>query len=468
MASLAALRIDESIGRPAADESGLPADRLIALSSLSWPLASAGLPLAVLLPAIYAQHYGISLAALGGLFLLSRFWDAANDPLIGILSDRTRSRWGRRKPWIAAGAPVFGLSAFLLFFPQGPVTPLSRGVVLFFFYLGWTMIQIPFSAWTGELSRAYHERTRIQTFLHVSTATTLFVALLIPTFLDQVRPDDAQLKLAAMGVLVLGSLLVSVPLALRAFPEPELPDTPAERPGLAATVRAAAADGLLLRVLASDFAVTLGQTIRASLIVFYISFYMGRPDWGAGLYLLQFSFGIFAGPLWLKLGRRLGKHRTAVAGEVVQIAINLALLLVTPDAFGLLLALTVAQGLAQGSGNLMLRAMVADVADRQRLLTGRNVTGLYFSVFSLASKSATAVAVGIALPLVGWLGFDPKGANSPEALAALALVFALGPALAHALSALLILRFPLGEEAHAAIQAALATRDQTTTPAQPL
>lgn len=107
----------------------------------------------------------------------------------------------------------------------------------------------------------------------------------------------------------------------------------------------------------------------------------------------------------------------------------------------------------------MLRAIVADIADRQRLKTGRNVTGLYFSVFSLASKAATAAAIGIAFPLIAWLGFDPKVANGPEALAGLAAVFTLGPAIAHALSALLIFRFPLGEEAHAEVVAALARRD---------
>src|SRR3546814_17322112 len=77
---------------------------------------------------------------------------------------------------------------------------------------------------------------------------------------------------------------------------------------------------------------------------------MGRPEWAGVLFLFQFVFGIFAGPIWLKIGRRYGKHRTAVAGELVQVAINLSLLLVTPDNFGLLLALTLAQGLAQGSG----------------------------------------------------------------------------------------------------------------------
>jgi Na+/melibiose symporter-like transporter len=198
--------------------------------------------------------------------------------------------------------------------------------------------------------------------------------------------------------------------------------------------------------------VTLAQNIRAALIVFFVTFYMGRPEWAGGLFLFQFVFGVFAGPIWLKIGRRYGKHRTAVAGELVQVAINLSLLLVTPDTFGLLLALTLAQGLAQGSGNLMLRAIVADVADKHRLDSGEDRTGLYYSVFSLAGKTATAVAVGIALPLVSWLGFDPKVANSPEALTGLLLVFAAGPAIAHAFSSALIARFPLDEAAHAEIR----------------
>jgi Na+/melibiose symporter-like transporter len=220
-------------------------------------------------------------------------------------------------------------------------------------------------------------------------------------------------------------------------------------------------------VLASDFAVTLGQTIRSSLIVFFVTFYMGRPEWAAGLFLFQFVFGILAGPIWLRIGVALGKHRAAILGESVQVAINLALLLVTPETFGLLLALTLAQGLAQGSGNLMLRAIVADVADKHRLETGEERSGLYFSVFALASKSAGAAAIGIALPLVGWLGFDPKAAvNSPAALTGLLYVFALGPALAHAVSAALLARFPLDEAAHIEIRRQLEDASLSLAPAE--
>jgi len=428
------------------------AGQLARFSAVAVPLAAAGLPLGVYLPAIYARDYGLSLTVIGVIFLLGRLWDAVADPVMGSLSDRTRSRYGRRKPWIAAGGVVFGLSSIFLFFPPFGVTPLLLGIILFFFYLGWTAVQIPFQAWSGEVSGDYHQRTRIATYQTVVTSGALLLTLVLPTIADQLRPGDGHLQLSLMGGLVLLSIVPALVLTLTALSEPPLPPLPVGKPSLKETIRAITGEPLLLRVLASDFAVTLAQNIRAALIVFFVTFYMERPEWAGGLFLFQFVFGIFAGPIWLKIGRRYGKHRTAVAGELVQVVINLSLLLVTPDTFPLLLALTLAQGLAQGSGNLMLRAIVADVADKHRLDSGEDRTGLYYSVFSLAGKTATAVAVGIALPLVSWLGFDPKAANSPEALNGLLLVFGLGPAIAHAFSAALIARFPLDEAAHAEIR----------------
>lgn len=441
------------------------AGRLIAFSAVAVPVAAANLPIAVYLPPILARDFGLSLGVIGLIFLIGRLWDAVLDPLVGALSDRTRSRYGRRKPWIAAGGVIFGVFASLLFFPVADMTPAYLSVVLFFFYLGWTAIQIPFLAWSGEISGQYHQRTRIATYQTVIGAIGLFVTLVMPTLADQIRPGDGRLQMTLMGSLLLVTLLPGLLLSLFSFRE-EPPQVLPERFSIRESIRSVFANPLLLRVLASDFAVTLAQAIRSSLIVFFVAFYMGRPDWAAGLFLFQFVFGIFAGPIWLRIGLRFGKHRTAVAGELVQVAVNLGLLLVTPDRFGLLLALTVCQGLAQGSGNLMLRAIVADVADKHRLETGEDRTGLYYSVFSLAGKAAGAAAIGIALPLVGWLGFDPKGENSAEALNGILLVFALGPALAHALSAALIARFPLDEAAHTAIRRQLEEAPAAFVPAE--
>ncbi len=438
---------------------GLPAWRLGAFSLIAVPIAAAGLPLAVYLPAFYAQQAGLGLTAVGLVFLIGRLWDAFSDPLIGVLSDRTRTRFGRRRPWIAAGGLLFALAAWALFLPPRHPSPLYLGLGLFVFYLGWTMIQIPVSAWSGTLASRYHERSRVITYVQTAHAAGLLLVLVIPALIDQIGAGGAKAKITAMGVFILASLAPGLLGVLFALPEPAPTAQSAQRPGFAAVARLVFSDRLLLRVLGSDFAVTLGQTIRGSLFVFFVVTYMGLPKWGALLFLLQFVFGVFAGPIWLRVGYRFGKNRTVVVAELVQATINLGLLFISPGQFWPLLALTIAQGLSQGSGNLMLRSIVADLADRQRLATGQERSGLLFSVFSLSSKTATAAAVGLALPLVAWLGFKPGVVNTPEALLGLKLVFALGPALSHIVSAALIVGFPLDERAHADIRRALDTRD---------
>jgi GPH family glycoside/pentoside/hexuronide:cation symporter len=450
--------------RAGVDDCRLPAWRLAAFASLGVPLAGAGLPLSMYVPAYYGQMIGLTVV--GGVFMLTRLWDMISDPLIGLLSDRTRTRFGRRKPWIAAGGVIFAISTWAIFLPGGHVNPVYLGAWLFAFYLGWTMMQIPFSAWSGELSARYHERSRVQTFVQTATAASYVAVLALPSLLDQGAHPSPAANVHAMGVFTLLVLGPALTLVLSSAKEPAMAPIAREpRPSLRATLAALAQDGLLLRVLVADFAVVTAQTIRTSLFVFFVVGYLGLPKWGAALFLLQFIFGVLASPIWLRVGYRFGKSRAAVAGELTQVAINLGLLLAAPGALVWVFALTVAQGLAQGSGNLMLRAMVADLADKQRLESGQERTGLLFSVFSMSAKLGTAIGVGVAFPLVAWLGFRPGVVNTPQALMGLKLVFALGPAFSHLLSAALIMRFPLDERRHADIRAAL---DRTPTNALPL
>jgi Na+/melibiose symporter-like transporter len=435
-------------------KSELSSSRLAAFSALGIPITAAQLPILNFLPAIYAQQFGISLAALGTIFLLERLWGAVADPLVGALSDRTHSRWGRRRPWIAAGVAVFGLASLALYFPPAGVSPLYLGAALFTFYVGFSMIQIPLLAWSGEISGKYRERTRIVTFNTVAQSSALLLVILLPALIDQLHLGDDRLKLSAMGGVVLLTLLPAAWLTLRAFPEAPVVRAPrVPGPGFLATLRLIAEEKLLLRVVLSDLAVTFGQGARNTLLLFVVSAYMGLPAWGATLMLSQYVFGIAAGPIWMQVANRIGKHRAAIAGELVQVAINLGLLALTPGNLGLLLALTIAQGLAQGSGNLMLRAMVSDIADQHRLKTGQDRAALFFSAFSISMKAGMALAVGVALPLVAAAGFDPAAAHHGETgLKALLLTFALGPALAHLCSAALLRGFTLDEATHEQIR----------------
>ncbi len=437
----------------------LSAGRLLRFSAIGVPVFAALMPAGVYLPAIYARDFDVPLPLIGALFLAVQILNALLDPLTGALSDRTRMRFGRRRPWIAIGGVLFTLGAIVLFFPPSTISTVTLVGGLLLFNVGYAAVWTPFLAWAGEISGEYHQRTRIATYQTVVTAIALFLVLVLPTIADQVRPADGRLQLTLMGGLIVASAIPALLMTLTSFDEAELPcatTSPAgsapARVTLGRSLRAVFANPLLLRVLASDMAVRAGQGTRGVLMVFFIGVYMQRPAWAAGLFLFQYVFGIFAGPIWLTVSSRFGKHRTAVLAEVVQAVINLCLLFATPDRFGLVLALAVAQGLAQSSGNLMLRAMVADIADKHRLDTGEERAGLFYSVFSLSEKAGAAIAIGIALPLVSWLGFQPKGPNTVAALDGLLLVFALGPALAHTVAALLVARFPLDEAAHTRIR----------------
>jgi glycoside/pentoside/hexuronide:cation symporter, GPH family len=265
-----------------------------------------------------------------------------------------------------------------VFVPPPGAGPLLLSAALFTLYLGYSMIATPFAAWTGELSAQYHERTRITTFVMIMTALALLLALLLPSALAARLAGQPATELAAMGAMVFVLLAITLPLGLTAVAEPT-PSTAALPPlRIGETVGFVLRERLLLRVLGSNGAVRLGQGIRTALFVFFVSAWMGRPALAPALFLYQYVFGVVACPIWLAIGRRIGKGRAAVAGELVQMAINLALLLVAPGGWPLLIALTTAQGLAQGSGNLMLRAIVADVADAHRLETGHDRTGLFY------------------------------------------------------------------------------------------
>jgi Na+/melibiose symporter-like transporter len=437
----------------------LPTGRLVAHSLLHIAVTGVQLPLSVYLPAIYAQQYGISLTALGMIFLAERIWGTATDPLVGWLCDRTQSRFGRRKVWIAAGVVLFTVSNGLLFFPGPGVTPVQLCATLVAMFLALSMIQIPYYAWSGELTGNYHERTRITSYQTVASGIALFGVLLLPTLADRFYPGDLVMKLNGMGAAIIVPVIPTALLAFWAFPDRSIAPlaTPRRKVSVRETMRAVWAEKTLFRVMMADLVITFAQGLRGALFVFFVSFVAGKPSWASGLFLFQFVIGIAAAPIWQAIARRMGKHRALIATELGQTLVNFSLILVGKGDIALLLLLTVAQGLMQGSGNMLLRAMLADVADEHRLRTGADRTAMLFSVFSISGKAGTALPIGIALPFVAWFGFDPMLAqNTPEALLAVAVIFSIGPGLAHLLGAALVSGFSIDEERQAEIRRKLA------------
>lgn len=346
--------------------------RLLRFAAFAVPVYAAAQPMVAFIPAIYSKQFGIPLSALGLIYLVGQVLNSLLDPVIGALSDRTTSRFGKRRPWIAGGAVLFMAGSAMLFFPPATAGAGWVGAGVLLYYLGSAISTTTLLAWSGEISGDYAQRTRVSALFTLLSSLALVAALLLPTIADQLRPNDGPLRLTLFGLLVLVAAVPGLILTLTAFPDS--PAAAGRAPlDLGSNLRAVFGNRLLLRVLASDIAVTTGQGIRTALLVFVVTIYFQRPEWAAGFFLFQYSFGVLAGPIWQRIGVKLGRPRAAVLGELVQSAINLGLLFVTPDRFGLMLFRALAQGLSQGSGNLMLRGMVADVADHHRLETSRPI-----------------------------------------------------------------------------------------------
>ena len=116
---------------PAPSGNNLSNRQLASYAFTEMPLAMAATPMALFIAPFYSRDMGLSLAAVGTILMLARISDVLTDPLIGQLSDRTRSRWGRRKPWIFLGAPLLLLSVWMLFVPTSPVTNLYFGFLIY-------------------------------------------------------------------------------------------------------------------------------------------------------------------------------------------------------------------------------------------------------------------------------------------------------------------------------------------------
>ena len=137
----------------------------------------------------YSDEVGVSLATIGWVVLISRFWDAVIDPAMGLISDKTRSRWGRRRPWIAFGALPAALCLFLVMNPGFNIVGMPNSVwfsiwtVLFFLF--WTVINVPYEALGAELSFDFHERTKILGFRDAALVLGTLFAAVLPYVYDQ-------------------------------------------------------------------------------------------------------------------------------------------------------------------------------------------------------------------------------------------------------------------------------------------
>lgn len=422
---------------------------LFAYGAPGLPLAALLLPLYVFLPAFYAEHVGLGFAAVGAALLAARLWDMATDPLIGMLSDRMSSRWGRRRPWLLLGTPVVMISAWFLFVPGSAVGVPYLIVWSAVLYLGATMIQLPYQAWGAELSADYHGRTRIAAAREVQVVFGTLLAAALPALLAGGTPA----AMRGLAWMILLALPIAVVLAVRFVPE-----GPLVRPnwlGWRRGIRLLAANRPFRRLIAAYFLNGIANGLPASLFLLFVAHVLERPDSSGLLLFVYFLCGIAAVPLWLGLSRRFGKHRVWMGAMIWACAVFVWVPLLGPGDLWWFVVVCVLTGASLGADLVLPPSMQADVVDEDTLESGTPRTGLYFALWGLVTKLALALAVGLSFPLLELAGF---GGADGAGLFALAALYGLAPVVFKLGAVALMRGFPITAERQAEIRRLIAAR----------
>ncbi len=448
--------------------SGVPA--AAASGRVAWPtLVAFGLPAAgYSFYLFFVQFYFLKFAtdvlllapaAIGLLFGAGRIWDAVSDPLAGYWSDRTRTRLGRRRPWLFVAIPLLAVSFVMLWSPPAGLGPgalmLWSGAALVGFYSAFTVYSVPHQSLGAEISRDHHERSRVfaaQRIAFVLGMMFAFVAIDFATNAEAPRAATARLAMAAVAFASL--LLLVSPVALR---------EPREHQGRGAGSPYRALRDVLVNphariLLGVWFVEGLGGGVLGVLSPFYTQYIFKRPDLIAVVPAFFVLASICSIPIWVATSRRYGKRNVwlvALAGNAIFFG---ATFFIGEGQVVLLCVILAGAGASMGCGGVIGQSMLADVIDYDEYSSGERKEGAYSAAWGFALK----LAIGLVIMLTGFAlqasGFVPNAEQTPTAALTLRGLFAGAPVVAALLGFAILSRFRLDRAEHARIREALDAR----------
>jgi GPH family glycoside/pentoside/hexuronide:cation symporter len=444
-------RTDESSTRP------LGRKTLFYYGLADMPIQMAGIPVAAFIPNYYAQDLGVSLGTVGTIWLLTRLFDAISDPTIGWLSDRTNTRWGRRRVWMVASVPIMMLAVYKLFMPDpADVTPGYLLGWLVALWVGWTMLFIPYYAWAAELSPDYNERTRITGWRSWIGMAANVVSKIVPVVaLYCCAFGGTEETLFLIGTMTL--ILLPVTVGLTVMKVPEGRDYLPTRIPLVRGLKLMWQNGPFKRLVLAFFINQLGSSISTALVVFYIRVVLQEEARPIEFLLTYYLFNLSGIPMWIWLSGKIGKHRAWCLGLSLFALCQCGYLFLGPGDFLYMLPIGAATGFLGGSFWVIPNSMKADVIDVDALNTGEDRAAWYFAVWSFTTKVGQSIGPFLALTFLAFVGYDPATQPEPSAagLLGLKLFYVFGPAIGFWLAALVAWNHPLTEARHREIRSQL-------------
>jgi GPH family glycoside/pentoside/hexuronide:cation symporter len=395
-----------------------------------------------------------------------RVWDAVNDPLFGLLSDRIRTRWGRRRVLLLFGAVPLGISFAMLWLvpPLGPLALTAYYAVAFILFdTVFTAVHVGYNALTPEMTADYDERSSLNGYRMVFSISGTLAAIILATILGWFI-EDSRLLFAIVGA---GLGIVSMVPPLIVF------SVTRERPAEEQPAPLPAREALKMTLGNRPFRLVMGlyllswttASILAANLVYFANYYLRLPEQANYFVLVAQGSAILFIPLWVWVARRLDKRRAFVLGIASWVVVLLGIFVLGSDQVGLAYSLAALAGSGIATAYVLPWSMVPDIIEYDEVRSGQRREGSYYAFASFFQKLATGAALWAMAQALAFTGYvnpptsGPLPVQPPEAVQAIRVFMGPVPVALLVLAMIFAWRYPISREEHRALREQLAARD---------
>ena len=404
----------------------------------------------------YTDIAGIDPAIAGTALLVGKLtWDAINDPLFGYISDRTHSRWGRRKPYMLLGAIPFGLTIWLLFSVPPGLTGLTAFLVVLATFLlvdtTQTLVSVPYYALSAELTYDYDERTSLISVRMIFSVLGYILGAAATTAVAGIFIGQGWSKTAAysgmgaiFGVVAVITLLITT-LGVKERSRPEL--QPAHMP-VGSQIRQVFKNRPFVQYMIMSTIISISFTLLTSLLPYFLTYQLQMADQISLVMLVMLvTIGVFLIP-WRYVSQKVNKGPAYAMGlAIASVAILAAFMLpVGPSPWIYLIAFVAGVGFS--AQYVFPWSMLPDVIEVDQVATKERHEGIYFGVNAFLGKLTGALGIAAAGWALKLYGYVPNAVQTSYALFGIRFFFAIITVIAFAIALPLLIWYPITRQTH--------------------